>query len=200
MSIAVSIITIFASGVLAAVIAYRLNATKEHVFFLRQKAEALYLAIEHYDRMLTCNFFPYYALFENKIDYNEVLDSNIKSGEGSAQEDSGSSYETAQLLVNVYFRDLKPHLQAYESARGAVNEILAEHQRCYKQGDTDGWRWLEPFHEAMLELDKVASAFKQAAIDEAAKLALANRLWPQSLTYSGLRLQVRRLMQITRST
>ncbi|MFQ5757932.1 MAG: hypothetical protein ACE5H7_17805 [Acidiferrobacterales bacterium] len=194
MSIVIAIITIAASGVLAAVVAYRLNATKEHVFFMRQKAEALYLAIERYDRTLGSHFVPYYSVIKNEITYNELLDLQIKD-RGSAGSDSASALDAAIMLINVYFPNLKPHLDRYTTARECINKILADHKRAYKQGDTDGAPWFNPFHEAVQELDRVAAEFKQAVIAEAGKLAPAERLWPRSLTLPAVRARIERILR-----
>lgn len=187
MSIVVAIITIAASGVLAAVVAYRLNATKEHVFFMRQKVEALYLAIERYDRSLSSHFIGYYNVLKNEISYNDLLDHQIKRG--GDDNSLGGSLDTVTMLINVYFPDLKPHLDAYIAAREGIGEVLADHKRAYKQGETDGTRWFMPFHEALRELDRVAKAFKQAVLAEATALAPVDRLLPRTLTHRRYRLR-----------
>jgi hypothetical protein len=47
-SLVMSILVAAVSGVIVALVTIRLTATKEHVFFMRQKVEALYLAIKSY--------------------------------------------------------------------------------------------------------------------------------------------------------
>lgn len=189
MSIVIAIITIAASGVFAAVIAYRLSATKDHVFFMRRKVEELYLSLERYDRSLSSYFVSYYALLRNEISYNDLLDLQVKRGGETSH--SGDSLDSTTMLVNVYFPELKSHLDAYTSARKAIHDVLAEHKRAYKEGDTDCTRWFKPFHKALGELESVAATFKQAILGEAAALAPAARLWPQSLTVSALREKLR---------
>jgi hypothetical protein len=186
MSIVIAIFTIAASGVLAAIVAYRLNATKEHVFFMRQKAEALYLAIERYDRALGSYFVPYYSVIKSEITYNELFDLQIKDRSRAAS-DSASALDTVIMLTNVYFPDLKPHLDHYTAARESINKILADHKRAYKTGDTDSAPWFNPFHESVQQLGHAAETFKQSVIAEAVALAPAGRLWPRSLTLSAMR-------------
>ena len=179
-----TIISIAASGVVSALIAYRLNATREHVFFMRQKAEELYLALERYDRSLGSHFITYYGLLKNEISYNELFEIHKKNRVDSG---SGDSLDTATMLINVYFVGLKSHLDAYISARTNIRNILADHNRAYKKGETDGSPWYQLFHRALLEFEGIAVAFKQAILDEAMALAPAERLWPQSLTIRALR-------------
>ncbi|MGO8865994.1 MAG: hypothetical protein ACLQME_05780 [Alphaproteobacteria bacterium] len=195
MSIVIGIITIIASGVFAAVVAYRLNATKEHVFFMRQKAEALYLAIERYNRALSSYFVPHYDVIKNKITWNELLDIQIK-GRGSAGRDSAGALDTTIMLINVYFTELKPHLDHYSAARENIHEIIADYKRAYKKGDTDGIRWFKPFDEGLRELDRSAEAFKQAVLVEAIRLAPAERLWPQSLTLRAIFARIGSILRI----
>ena len=70
--------------VLAAVVAYRLNATKEHVFFMRQKAEALYLSIERYDRSLGSYFVPDYGVLKNEISVSVATAAQASDIDGGA--------------------------------------------------------------------------------------------------------------------
>ena len=185
--------TITASGVLAAVVAYRLNATKEHVFFMRQKAEALYLSIERYDRALGSHFVTYYGVFKNEISYDQLFDLKISSS-GGASNNSAGALDTATMLINVYFSNLRLQLDGYTSSRENINQIIAAHKRAYKSGDTDGGRWFKQFDEAMKELVRTAKAFKQAILFEAVKLAPADQLWPRSLTLSALWSRVKRFV------
>ena len=184
MSIVLAVFTVVASGVLATIIAYQLNATKEHVFFMRKKVEALYLAIERYDRSLSVHFLSYYSLLKNEISYNDLLDLQIKRDSNSIG--SGEALETATMLINVYFSDLKFHLDRYMTVCEGINKIIANHKRAYKGGDSDGTPWLKQFDEAIQELDRTSDAFKQAVIAEAVALAPAGRFWPQALRFSVL--------------
>ena len=186
--------TVTASGVLAAVVAYGLNATKEHVFFMRQKAEALYLSVESYHRLLSSHYIISYRVLKNEISYNDYLDLQ-NSNLGRTNKDSAAALEMATMLINVYFSDLRAHLHGYTAARGNISDILSDHKLAYKRGDTDGGRWFRQFHEAMKELDRTAKAFKQAILPEAVKLAPAAQLWPRSLTLPALWSRVKRLVR-----
>ena len=174
MSILVSIITIAASGVLASVVAHRLNATKEHVFFMRRKVEELYLALERYDRRLSAHFVGYYGVLKNEITYNDLLD--LQNSRGKFNNDLDHSIETSIMLVSVYFPELKQRLNSYIDARDAIHEILADHKRAYKRGDIDGTRWVEPFHDSLLNLDHIAAELKEAILSEAVALKSAKYL------------------------
>jgi hypothetical protein len=94
MSFLAAFLTVAASGVVAALIAYRLNATKEHVFFLRQKIESLYLSIEKYDKKLGSHFIPYYSVFRNEISYNDALNLTMSSAKSEGN-DSGEALDVS---------------------------------------------------------------------------------------------------------
>jgi len=185
-SVLLAILTIAVSGVVAAVVAYAPNATKEHVFFMRQKAEALYLAIERYDRSLGSHFLPYYRVIKNEIGYNELLDRQIKDY-ASVGCESADGLDATTSLVNIYFLDLRPHLDRYTAARDTINALLVDHKRACKPGDTGGTPWFKPLHEAMQDLNTAAEAFKEAIVAEARDLAPAERLWPQAFTLASVR-------------
>lgn len=186
----VVVITIMTSSVVAAVVTYFLNATKEHVFFMRQKAESLYLSVERHHRSLSSHYIIAYPVLKNEISYNEYLDLQ-NTNLIRTNKDSADALDMATMLINVYFSDLTIHLNGYAAARGNINEILSAHKLACKRGDTDGGRWFKQFHEAVNELDHTAKAFKQAILSEAVKLALAAQLWPRSLRLPALWLRVK---------
>ncbi len=71
MYIFTTIATILMSGVIATIATYRLNTNRDHIFFMRQKAEELYLAAGQYDKILSGYVLTNYPLFKNKITYDE---------------------------------------------------------------------------------------------------------------------------------
>jgi hypothetical protein len=194
MSVVTAILTIAASGVVAAMIAYYLNSTKEHVFFMRQKIEALYLAFERYDKFLTSYYIPYYAVIDNQITYNDALDLEIKNAPAGGQE-SANGLDTTTMLVHVYFPHLRPQLERYIGVRDTLNKTLTEHKRAYKRGQTDGTPWRKPLNKGMRDLDFAATALKDGILVEARGLAPAARLWPEAITPAVVMPKVKKLLQ-----
>ncbi|MEX0922729.1 MAG: hypothetical protein WDZ84_08130 [Rhodovibrionaceae bacterium] len=176
MSIFTAIITIGASGVLATIVAFRLNATKEHVIFMRQKIESLYMNVEKYERSMNGYFVSYYILFKNEISYNELYDiqkNSFEDGKGP-----GEALEKSKMLVSVYFPSLKPNFHKYLEHRKKLNSIIVKHKRAYECGETDGTPWLEPFDRAFTSMDLAAEALKQGILEEAIHLASTDNFLP----------------------
>lgn len=167
----VSIITVFMSGVIAAVVTYRLNMNKDHVFFMRQKAEELYLATERYDKILSGYFLTFYPLFSDELEYNDVFDLQIKkSGQGSSHD-----HELMTMLTRIYFPEIEPLYDRFSEAREEANKIVAAHKRAYKAGKAGGVNWTRPFTESLVDLDAAAEAFKSAIVAQAHNFNAANR-------------------------
>jgi hypothetical protein len=59
----------------------------------------------------------------NEITYDNFLDIQ-KWAQEKARTDSGSAFESAIMLIKVYFAKLKLKLDGYENARERVNKIL----------------------------------------------------------------------------
>jgi hypothetical protein len=172
MNLGITLVTVVMSGVVAAVVTYRLNTTKEHVFFMRKKGEELYLAAETFDRSLSSYFLPGYSVVKGEISWNEFLDLTIENANKSDNEAS----RQVLMLVDIYFPQLQPAFDKYLEQRTTLNGILHEHKRAFKAG-TVGTEFFKPFHQAMGELDVRAKEFKQAMIIEIRKFATSGPLW-----------------------
>lgn len=88
MNLAIALLTVVMSGVVAAMVTYHLNTTKEHVFFMRRKGDELYLAAESYDRNLTSHFVSAYRVIKGEISWNDFLDLVIKNADRNDREAS----------------------------------------------------------------------------------------------------------------
>jgi len=178
---AVSIISICASGVVASLITYRLSANKEHIFFMRQKGEQLFLSVERFNRGLVAYYVVYYPLFQNQIEYNDLLDMQNKD----SNREMGEAYEQVQMLISLYFPTLQSDFDSYIAAREKVSDIIGEHKKEYKRGNTDGTPYLKRFNKALADLDTAGEKLKEKAVAESLSLASAESLWPIKLKLSN---------------
>jgi hypothetical protein len=183
MELFISIVAILMSGVVACVVTYRLNTTKDHVFFMRQKAEQLFLATEKYDKDLGTNYIQYYQLLKGEISYNGFLDLN--NDWLNKNKNMGACHEQMSMLTLIYFPSLEKHLENYTNARDAVNKIIADHKRAYKTGE-DGEEFLQPFNEALGELIRQAETLKASIVTEARRFATTETFWPESLKWKNV--------------
>ena len=173
MNLATALITIVMSGVVAAVVTYHLNTTKEHVFFMRKKAEELYLAAESFDRSLSSYFIGGYPLVKGEISWNDFNDLAIKNAD---KVDEDASLQVL-MLIDIYFPKLQPIFGKYLEQRTALHRVLNEHKRAYKTGSV-GEEFFKPFDLAMRDLSTRAKELKAAIIVEAQEFTAKNQLWP----------------------
>jgi hypothetical protein len=176
MQLTTALLTIVMSGVVAAGVTYFLNANKEQVFFLRKKAEDLFLAAERFDKSLGIHFISAYPLIKGEIGYDEFHDMVIERG----KQESGENYEAVLMLTRIYFPDLEQKLNAWMDIRTKLNGILSEHKRAYKADPTT---FFNSFHRAVGELNQTSEAFKLAVVNQARLVAGSDALWPRQLTW-----------------
>jgi hypothetical protein len=167
----IGIATALTGGVVAAFVTYRLNATKEHVFHMRRKAEELFLSFDEFDKQVGMHFIGYYPLLRGQIDYEQLLDMQIKE-----DKNKGEAAANFKMLSSIYFPQLGAEVSAYDGVRTALHELLGEHKRAYKNGDGSGY--FPRFHAALGEHQKKSHALRIAIIAEARCLTGIDSLWP----------------------
>lgn len=162
-SLLVGLATVLTSGVASSIVTYRLNRQKEHVFFMRQKAESLYLAADEYGRALSCNIISYFPVVRGEIDYNEMLD--IQMANPPSKEHGG--YETLAMLVGIYFPEVESKLKILEEVRDRLSKLRNEHNKAYKNGGGVDRYWDAAFSDVTKELDCAIKALKSAILHSA---------------------------------
>jgi hypothetical protein len=105
----ISIATIALSGVVSALVTYRLNLRKDQDIFMRQKAEELYRSFERYSHDLGMYFFHYFPLLNGLVDYNQHLDEEIKRGK--EPKNTKDALSEVEMLTGIYFPELDAHLK-----------------------------------------------------------------------------------------
>ena len=160
-----SLATIISSGVVAAVVTYKLNARREERQFRRQKLEEFYMAMSGYCRMLITDFFTYENVMRQKLSYNDALDATVKRGT-----DEKRSCDTTLMLLTIYFHHFQPIFTKLIDCRSTLNSIVSEFTESYRSGDPDGARWLKPFTENLRKIEDIENQLRQAIQKEAERL------------------------------
>jgi hypothetical protein len=62
------------------------------------------------------------------------------------------SYEIAQMLINIYFPELRPRLQAILKRRDQISQIRSEFTKAYKRQESCD-SFLKPFHAELSGID-----------------------------------------------
>jgi hypothetical protein len=176
MSYAIALAGILMSGVVATLATYYLNTTKEQTFYMRRKAEELYLAFELYDRSLSGYYLPAYGLVKGKISWNDFNNLVIKNADEKQREAS----RQVIMLVDIYFPNVRGFFEQYSKQRDTLNSILSDHKRAYEAGDA-ATKFFKPFHDAMGRLCHSGEEVKSAIIVEGRRFANNDQLWPWRL-------------------
>jgi hypothetical protein len=163
--IILSLATIVSSGVMSAIVTYKLNARREECQFRRQKLEEFYMAMSGFCRSLMTHFFTYQGVMEQKTTYNAALDATIEKGT-----DEKRSCDTTFMLLPIYFPQFQPVFNKLLNCRSTLNAILGEFRESYKAGNPDGTRWLTPFTENLCQIEDIEKQLRQMIQKEAERL------------------------------
>ncbi|MBI5048780.1 MAG: hypothetical protein HZB54_07530 [Deltaproteobacteria bacterium] len=159
-----SVATIICSGVVSAIVTYKLNARKDERQLLRQKLEELNLAMLRFCTQLDTNFLPYISVMTGNITYNQALDIVLNS------KDTEKNYDKISMIVNIYFPQLSSNLENIHTARGAGNEVIHDFKRFYESAGTHSQQHYQKMSAVVNLLGKAESDFKAAIREEARKI------------------------------
>jgi hypothetical protein len=168
-TLCIGLATVLTSGVASSVVTYRLNRNKEQTFFMRQKAEALYLAADEYGRGLSAHVITLLPVARGELDYNQMLD--LQNANPPSKRDGG--FETLSMLVSIYFPEIEPELQALLKARDRLGEVRGAHKQAYKEGEGVDPVWVAGFAQVGKEADQAIKALKAAIVRSARRYAIA---------------------------
>ncbi|CRI64091.1 conserved exported hypothetical protein [Thiocapsa sp. KS1] len=124
---------------------------------LLTKAEELYQLTDKWLSGFSTNFLHLAPVMRGQYDYNTYLDSIIDYGK--SQE---SKFVRIEMLIAIYFEDLRKPYEGVLSHREAFGKIVGAHKEAYKQGEIAAERFIEPFTKATLALDSAGEALKHA--------------------------------------
>lgn len=136
---------------------------KEELY--RERLEELYVLFETWSTSLFIYYLPYISVMEGKISYNDALDQTIKQGS-----ESSADFHRLQMLVDIYFPEVKPEFNALLEYRSKTNDILSKHKLEYKNGNIDGHKFLKPFLASQNEIDAQAQEVKEKIIEQVKKV------------------------------
>jgi hypothetical protein len=135
----VSVATILCSGVVSAVVTHKLSTGRAEREFRRKKLEELYFAVHSYCNTLFSANMIWPQVMRGEVTYNEANDFIIKNHD---KEDK--SHDMTQMLINIYFPELRQHLQAIMQRRDQINQIRSEFKKSYERRENCD-RYIKPF-------------------------------------------------------
>jgi hypothetical protein len=125
----ISVATIIGSGVVSAIVTFRLNKQREERNLRREKLEQLLLSVDRYVVNLANHFMIYERCAEGVYDLNAANDLFIKQGV-----DELRPFETSRMLTAIYFPDLQPNLDEIIKLRDIGSVAVSEFKEGYKAG------------------------------------------------------------------
>lgn len=162
---AVSLLTIVMSGVVASVVTSKLNTMRADREFRRKRLEDVFRAVVGFRRQLECGWSPYMSVMTGKIDYNKALDMTIAAG---AKEER--NLEEAEMLVAIYWPQFDSLLNTLKQIRDDGADLLAEHKRRYKDGNTHDRESFDTLGKLVSRLEAFGTDFHKGVRAEARKL------------------------------
>ncbi len=183
MEAAFLVLTVLLSSAAAGCATYRLNVSKEQLWFTGRKAEELYCVVEALERELSNLFGSRYSLLGDE-----------RRASGPQREDlqkAGAHFVTAKMLVGFYFPTLAPALARALAAVTTAHAGLGTWEEAAK-AERD--RHLIGLDNAVTELKDALEALKAAVIEKGRLAHLGSpfaRLWPPAMaSHAGRVLQV----------
>lgn len=180
---AITAIIAFLGGVIAVAVTYRLNSSKEHVFYMRKKAEDLYTATLSYEKRLSSYFVSGLGFLRGELREEDLLDLGSKAPDGAAE-----SHDNLIMLLEIYFPDAVADFDRWMDARGEMVSILNAAAKAEGRAVSDDL--LREYDRHFDEFEAAAAAFKRKVVDAARGLTSAEVLWPRVLTPEHWRPQV----------
>jgi hypothetical protein len=165
--VASGLVTLVTSGLGTAVVNYWLTERKAKRDLRRTKLEELFLAFSRWEKYLGSQSITFHAVMVEKIDYNQALDLINNDREGQEP-----TFDTVEMLISLYFPELKEPFQGVLKSRDRLNGIREIHKRAYERGENDS-RFAKEFSS---ELQKFGDAEK-ALKDHIAHLAADVTKW-----------------------
>ncbi|MGD0561915.1 MAG: hypothetical protein ABSA66_02395 [Roseiarcus sp.] len=154
MELAFLLITIIISSVMAGLVTYKVNESRESQCFIGKKAEELYCSAESIDRELSRFFGDRYSIIGPD-------QRGAGSGDDALQR-AGLQLVNAKMLVGFYFSSLSP---ALARTIAAVTTAHASLRLWEKAGSSGGDNLLIGLDKDIVALKDALEAFKAAIIE-----------------------------------
>jgi len=132
------------------------NKYKERKDF-KLMLEELYLLVDEWATSFSHLYLPIIQVMKNEITYNEALEYFI-----SNQKIDKTNFKRIEMMINLYFSELKTEFYNVLILRDKINNIVDEHKRDYKNGLSDGTNYLKPFIIAQEKFYKSIEEFKNS--------------------------------------
>ncbi len=130
--------------------------------FIRERLEELYILMEHWVSGLITLYLPYLSATSGKLPLNKVLEMNIEN-----MDKSKSDFKRLQMIMDLYFPDVKPAFNRLLEERDKANKLLRAFENEYKGENAGESEYLTPFMNAYSMVGKEAELVKERIVTQA---------------------------------
>jgi hypothetical protein len=168
--IVTGLITLIGSGVGTAVVNYWLAERRARRELRRTKLEELFLVVTDWVKEININSLTIHSVMIGRLDYNQANDLIIDHLKDSKS--SKNSHANVEMLITLYFPELKADYQTLHESREQINKTTQMHKKAYKEGNND-----PRFAAILLDELKKFDSREKAVKDHIARLASDVTKW-----------------------
>ena len=162
----IPLLTIIASGLVASIVTFKLNARLQRRDLLRGKLEEAYAASHEFCNALGCHFLIYLRVFKGDIDINEANELTIKNTDAS----DTTWYRRLDMLVRIYLPTAQPLFAELLEVRERMNGLVGSYRQRYLTGKISAPDLLRPLSKELEMLTELEERLKDAIAAEAKRL------------------------------
>jgi hypothetical protein len=139
---------------------FDLELRKQKSDLHRSRGEELYELTDHWLKALAGYYLRRNAVMQGKLTYNQCFDLDVQE-----LKKDPPKFGRVEMLIDVYFPSTRSAYDKIIDCRTLLNKIAMEHERAYKDGDTDGSRFLRPYVECQQSIEKAGDIFFKQILD-----------------------------------
>jgi len=120
--------TILSSGLVAGIVTFKLNASRDDRLFLQQRLEELHECFFEASRGLSAHWVPFIGAMTGHISYNQALDLTTAKTDATPL-----PIPRLQMLASIYHREYLPLVDRLIAIREDGNRVIHVHKARYKE-------------------------------------------------------------------
>ena len=129
---------------------------------MRARLEELYILMEHWASSLINIYLPYISAMNGKLPLTKVLEMNLEY-----MEKSKSDFKRLQMIMDLYFPDVKPAFNKLLEERDKANKIVSAFEHSCDDRNTENINYLPTFMEAYKSVGREAAIVKEHIVGQA---------------------------------
>ena len=135
-------------------IQHEYESKQRSIELLRTRGEELYELMDKWLKMFAGYYLRRTSVMKGKLSYNDCLDLDIKDGK-----ETTVNFGRISMLIDVYFPSARDAYDEINALREKINKIEGDYKRVYENGDVDGHRFIQPFINTQVSVEKAGDKF-----------------------------------------